>query len=155
MRPIRSTPIESGSTRPEPARLESQTLVAEIVTILRDIRRPLVRRLVQREDRLDRAGRHAGAAVDALVGMNIKHLGRFKRRFVLPRMNAVHRTDVHARGILGPDAWLANDIRHWTNSTSVLRSGAARSGRSGAGAARPAARSGTRVPGPGAGAGAA
>src|SRR6185369_2593117 len=32
--------------------------------------------------------------------------------------------DVHARGILGPDAWLANDIRHWTNDTSVVRSGA-------------------------------
>src|SRR3954469_24684391 len=57
--------------------------------------------------------------------MNIEHLRRFERRFVLAGMNAVHRTDVHARSILGPDAWLANDIRHWTNSTSLLRSRAA------------------------------
>src|SRR3954454_13592657 len=54
--------------------------------------------------------------------MNIEHLGGLERRFVLPGMDAVHGADVHARGILGPDAWLANDIRHWTNSTRVLRS---------------------------------
>src|SRR6516225_928755 len=35
--------------------------------------RPLLRRFVEREDGLDRAGRHARPAVDALVGMNIKH----------------------------------------------------------------------------------
>jgi hypothetical protein len=56
--------------------------------------------------------------------MNIKHLGRGELRLIFPGMNAVHRADVHARGILGPDAWLANDIRHWTNDTSVVRSGA-------------------------------
>src|SRR5450755_4647013 len=92
---------------------------------------------VERENRFDRAGRHAGAAVDALVGMNVEHLGRFKRRFVLPGMDAVHRADVHAGGILGPDAWLANDIRHWTDDTSVLRSGAGHALHAGAPARRP------------------
>ena len=100
------------------------TPVPIVLCVLRDVIRPLTRRFVEREDRFDRAGRHAGAAIDALVGMNIEHLDRRKRRFVLPGMNTVDRTDVHARGILGADAWLANDIRHGGYSTSVVRSGA-------------------------------
>ena len=36
-------------------------------------------------------------------------------------MNAVDRTDVHARGILGADAGLADDIRHSYSSILVLR----------------------------------
>src|SRR5712692_5993732 len=78
---------------------------------------PLLRRFVEREDRLDRARRHAGAAVDALVGMNIKHLSRGELGLVLPGMNAVDRADVHARSILDADAWLADDIRHHTHHT--------------------------------------
>ena len=31
---------------------------------------------VEREDRFDRARRHAGAAVDAFVGVDVRHLGR-------------------------------------------------------------------------------
>jgi len=81
---------------------------------------PLLRRFVERVDCLDRARRNAGAAVDALVWMNIKHLGRLKRLLVLPRMDTVHRTDIDAGGILGADAWLANDIRHCSNCTARL-----------------------------------
>ena len=40
-----------------------------------DVALPLVRHLVERENRLDRAGRHAGAAVDAFVGVDVE-LGR-------------------------------------------------------------------------------
>src|SRR5258708_12076383 len=78
---------------------------------------PLLRRLVEREDRVDRARRHAGPAVDALVGMNIEHLGGGEIGLVLSGMNAVHRTDVHARGLLGADTWLADDVRHRTHHT--------------------------------------
>src|SRR2546426_6032535 len=94
-----------------------------VVRIFPDEIGPLLRRLVEREDRLDRAGWHAGAAVDALVGMNIEHLGRGEHSFVLPRMNTVHGTDVHARGILCPDAWLADDVRHLNNDSPDVRSG--------------------------------
>ena len=69
---------------------------------------------------VDRARRNAGAAVDALVWMNIEHLGRLKRLLVLPRMDTVHRTDIDAGGILGADAWLANDIRHCPHCTARL-----------------------------------
>src|SRR5262249_28393886 len=99
-----------------------------VVRVFPDVRRPFLRRFVEREDGLDGARGHAGAAVDALVRMNIKHLGRLKRGLVLSRVDAVHRTDVHARGILGPDARLANDIRHRSTNDSLrgprLRSGA-------------------------------
>src|SRR5688572_27103668 len=67
---------------------------------------------VERKDRLDGARRHARAAVDALVGVNIKHVGRLIVPFVLTRVDAVHRTDVHAGGVLRSNARLADDIRH-------------------------------------------
>jgi hypothetical protein len=73
---------------------------------------PLLRGLVERENRFNRARRHARAAVDALVGVNVQHLGRLKLGFVLAWMNAVDRTDIDARGVLGADARFADDIRH-------------------------------------------
>ena len=58
-------------------------------------------RLVERVDGLDGAGGHAGAAIDALVGMNIEHPGRLERRFV--RDEAADR--VHKRLLaLAPQA---------------------------------------------------
>src|SRR2546429_7346812 len=73
---------------------------------------PLPRRLVEREDRLDRARRDARPAVDALVGVNIEHVRAREGVFVLARVDAVHRTDIHARGVLRSDARLADDIGH-------------------------------------------
>src|SRR5688572_18644930 len=73
---------------------------------------PLPGRFVERENRLDRARRDARAAVDALVGMNIKHGGARKAVLVLARMDAVHRTDVHAGRVLRSDAGFADDIGH-------------------------------------------
>src|SRR5581483_1938926 len=107
-----------------------------VVRVFPNERRPLLGCFVEREDRVDRARRHARTAIDALVGMNIKHLGRRVRRFVFPGVNAVHRADIHARGILGTDAWLANDICHCVYSSSgmqphpdrALHAGAARGG---------------------------
>src|SRR5207247_9289022 len=46
--------------------------------------------------------------------MNIEHLGRWQGRLILPRMDAVHGTDIHARRVLGADAGLTNNIRHST-----------------------------------------
>src|SRR5262245_12875932 len=80
---------------------------------------PFVRRLVEREDGLDRTGRYAGAAVDAFVGVDVQHLRRGERQLVLPRVDAVDGTDVHARGILRSDAGLADDIRHRINNDSA------------------------------------
>src|SRR5437870_3265878 len=68
--------------------------------------------IIRSDCRVDRTRRHARAAVDALVGVNVEHLGRREVRFVFPRVDAVDRTHVDARGILGADARLADDIRH-------------------------------------------
>src|SRR2546430_15812578 len=45
-----------------------------VLRVFRDEARPLVRRLVERKDGVDRTCRHTRAAVDAFVGMNIEHL---------------------------------------------------------------------------------
>src|SRR5262249_20533758 len=74
-----------------------------VVSILRDEVGPFRRRLVERVDRLDRTCRHTRSAVDALVRMNIEHLGRGEGRFVLAGVDTVDRAYVHAGGILGPD----------------------------------------------------
>src|SRR5688572_25249131 len=76
---------------------------------------PLLWCLIEREDRFYRTGRHAGAAVDALVGMDEELLDGRERGFVLAGVDTVHRTDVHARGVLGPDAGLADDVGHGYN----------------------------------------
>ena len=79
--------------------------------------RPFMGSFVQRVDRLHRAGRHAGAAVDAFVGVDVEHLGRIERGLVFARMDAVHRADVDAGGIfrfnarVGDDEWHSRILR--------------------------------------------
>src|SRR5262245_47709682 len=81
-----------------------------IVPVSVDKRRPVDRRLVERVNGLDRTGRHAGPAIDTLVGVNIEHFCRGEGRLVLSGMDTVDRADVHAGCILRPDARLADDI---------------------------------------------
>jgi hypothetical protein len=73
---------------------------------------PLLRGLIEREDGFYRAGWNAGAAIDALIWMDIEHLHGRKLRFVLARMDAVDGTDVDTGTILRPNARLTNDVRH-------------------------------------------
>src|SRR6478609_3669986 len=59
------------------------------------------------EDRVDRALRLAGAAVDALVRVDEElPIGAFVE------MDAIDRTDRHARDVEDVDAWLGDHIRH-------------------------------------------
>src|SRR5689334_271422 len=51
------------------------SLLLEILAVPGDVRRPAIGGLFEREDRFDRAGRNAGTAVDALVGMDVEHVG--------------------------------------------------------------------------------
>ena len=73
---------------------------------------PLLGEIVFSEDRLDRAGRLARAAVDALVGMDVQQLHAFEFRLVFARVDAVYRTDVHASRVLGPYAGFSDNVRH-------------------------------------------
>ena len=89
-----------------------RTLLLEGVGVALDVVLPLVRDFIERENRFDRTRRHAGSAVDALVRMDVEHRRRFEPGLVFPRVDAVNRTDVHARAVLGADAGLGNHVGH-------------------------------------------
>src|SRR4029453_6667422 len=102
-----------GLNRPErPHPPGARLLLLEVLGVHRDEVLPFVRSFVQRKDGFHRAGRDAGAAVDALVGMDIEHLRRRKLRFVLARMDTVHGTHVHAGRVLRAYARFRDDVRH-------------------------------------------
>ena len=65
---------------------------------------PLLRGVVLVEDRLDRADRLAGTAVDALVGVDVEH--------PLALVDAVDRALVDAGPVLQVDARLGDDVGH-------------------------------------------
>src|SRR5262245_46334767 len=73
---------------------------------------PLFWRLVERENRLNGTRRNAGAAIDALVGMDEQLLRCFELGLVLPRMDAIDRADINTGTVLGADARFGDDIRH-------------------------------------------
>ena len=81
-----------------------------------DERLPLVGQRVLGEDRLDRALRLAGAAVDALLGVDHQHPAHL--------VDAVHRADVDAGLVLQVDAGLGDDVRHETRPPGSSPSGA-------------------------------
>ena len=55
-------------------------------------------------DRLDRTLRDADRAVDAFIGVDDEHVRTFPE--------AIHRTDVHAVGVLAANAGFKDDVRH-------------------------------------------
>src|SRR5574341_1288257 len=67
-------------------------------------RLPLGGDVVLVEDRLDGADRLAGAAVDALVRVDVEH--------PLALVDAVDRAFLNARLVLHVDAWLGDHVRH-------------------------------------------
>src|SRR5258708_26567857 len=80
--------------------------VFEIVGVDLDEIAPLLRDLVLGKDRVDGTGVDARAAVDALVRVDVVH-----RRGVVG-VDAVHRTYLHASGVLDSDAGLHDDVCH-------------------------------------------
>src|SRR5215472_5586407 len=87
-------------------------LAAVVLGVLLGEGLPFFRQIVESENRRDRADRHASAAVDALHRIDVQHLCAFKLRFVLLRMDAVHRACIHAGRVLGSDTRLCNHICH-------------------------------------------
>src|SRR5262245_47455771 len=63
-------------------------------------------------DRGHRARGDAGAAVDALFRMDVEHREFGVLRFVLARVDAIHRADVHAGRVLGLDTGVSDDEGH-------------------------------------------
>src|SRR5438093_9807932 len=78
----------------------------EVVGVDLDEVLPLRRHLVLGEDGVDRALRLAGAAVDALIRVDVVLL------VVVGRVDAVDGADGHATGVLDSDAGFRNDVGH-------------------------------------------
>src|SRR5262249_57132356 len=83
---------------------------SEVLVVHRNVMLPLLGHVIFREDRGHRAGGLAGAAVDALLRMNVEHGCLFKCGFILLRVNAVHGTCIHASGVLSSNAGFSNDV---------------------------------------------
>src|SRR6266852_8622606 len=73
---------------------------------------PLFRKIFERENSGDRANGYASAAIDAFGRVDVQLRLSLERRFVLARMDAVHRTDIHTRGVFCADARLGNHVSH-------------------------------------------
>src|SRR5262245_8852185 len=101
-----------------PGRQECAGLLLIEIGIGLDVGLPLFRDFVERVNRFYRAGRHARAAIDAFIRMDVQHLGRLECGFVFARVDAIHRAHVHTRAVLGANAGLGYHVRH-----SVLRIG--------------------------------
>src|SRR5579862_13622 len=107
--------MRAGPTRPRdrtPGTAGSASALLEVAGILSDVVLPLLGHLVERENRFDGARGHARAAVDALIRMDVQHLGGFECGLVFTRMNTVHGTDVDAGRVFGANAGLGNNVGH-------------------------------------------
>src|SRR5262249_52894327 len=88
----------------------SVELAAEVVSIDLNVLLPLFGHIFVAEDGLDRASRLARATVNAFVGIDVELLDAFKLGFILTRMYAIHRANVHTSGVLGSNTGFGDDI---------------------------------------------
>src|SRR5712692_2769699 len=100
---------------PIPPCLRRLRLLRVPVGVERREARPLLRQILKGENSGYRADGHARAAIDALDRTDVKLGFFFKGRFIFARMDAVHRTNIHAGGVFGPDAGLSDYISHRTS----------------------------------------
>src|SRR3990170_6130785 len=78
----------------------------EPLAVLGDVPLPLRWDVVLEVDRVHRADRLAGGAVDAGVGVDVVLLVLFRG------VDAVNGADIDAAGVLGADAGFGDDVRH-------------------------------------------
>src|SRR5436309_15201287 len=97
---------------PGAATSRSGLLVCEVVRVLLDVVRPLVRDLVLGEAGVHRAGLDARVAVDALLRIDVELLDVVVVGLVRRGVDAVDRANLDARVVLLPDAGLGDDVGH-------------------------------------------
>lgn len=88
-------------------------LALEYFAVDLDVLLQVGRHILFRKDRRYRTLRLACAAIDALVGMNVK--------LIRPFVDAIHRTNVHASAVLGVLAGFCYDVRHVVSESAVAR----------------------------------
>src|SRR5271169_183421 len=84
---------------------------------------PLFRQILEGEDGRHRADRNASAAVDAFHRADVKHGFSFVRRFILARMDTIHRAYINTGGVLGVDAGFGNYVGHSASPLIRQRTG--------------------------------
>src|SRR5882724_9137029 len=91
-----------------------------VILVGLDVRLPLLREILQRENCRHRTDRNTGAAVNALSGIDIQLRHFIERRAsvvigaIFRRMDAIHRAHIYTGGILCSDARFGDDVRHWS-----------------------------------------
>jgi hypothetical protein len=73
---------------------------------------PFIRNGGLLKDRGHGAGRLAGTAINALIGIDEELLCFIEAIFILGRMNAVYRTNIYTRGIFHTNTRLSNYVGH-------------------------------------------
>jgi hypothetical protein len=103
---------DTGAADPRNQRRQECGLTSEVGGVARGEVVPFFREIIEREDGRHRANRDAGAAIDALDGIDIKQFRRRVLGVVFLRMNAIHRARIHASGVFGVDARFSNYVGH-------------------------------------------
>jgi hypothetical protein len=73
---------------------------------------PLLWSIIFGEDGLDRACRFARAAVDALIRVDVEHLGPLESVLVLAGVDAIYRANVNACRVLRSNAGFCDNVCH-------------------------------------------
>src|SRR3974390_1275841 len=89
-----------------------QRLAAEKFGVLLGEGGPLFRKIIQREDRRNRTDRNAGAAVDALYRIDVKHFGAGVLFLILLGMYAINRASVNACRVFYTNAGFRDYVCH-------------------------------------------
>jgi len=103
---------------------DSTFSLLEVIQIELDEAVPFSGEVFLREDRLDGAFVDAEAAVDAGVGIDVELIGLAEVGLILGGMDAVDGAHLDAGGVLGSDAGLADDVRHWVRPWVSFAGGA-------------------------------
>jgi hypothetical protein len=96
-------------------------LSAKVLGVALGVTFPLFRQIVERENRRHWAHGNAGAAVDALYGIDVEHFFGGELGVVLFGVDTVNRARIHASVVFGADARLCYDIGHDYVSPELLR----------------------------------
>jgi hypothetical protein len=98
------------------------SLSTKMIGVDLNVMLPLFRDVFVAIDRLDRAGRLAGATINAFIRMDKKVLGGFEISLILARVDAIHGADVNTGRVLCSDAGFANYVNsHYAFSFHSLR----------------------------------
>jgi hypothetical protein len=76
---------------------------------------PMLREIIQAEDRGNRANRYTGAAIDTFHRIDVELCFGFEHRFGSFRMDTVDWARINTRRVFHADARFGDDVGHWSS----------------------------------------